>query len=135
MDLSRRQALAAAGSAAFLSASVFANTTNKNTQTRKWDMSYDVVVAGGGAAGIMAAIKAAKAGAKVLLLQAAVVLGGNSAISSGWIRSVNTKWHAKKESKTQLKLTATIFSNTVAVPAIPKRPTSLLAAVTNLSIF
>lgn len=96
MDLSRRQALAAAGSAAFLSASVFANTTNKNTQTRKWDMRYDVVVAGGGAAGIMAAIKAAKAGAKVLLLQAAVVLGGNSAISSGWIRSVNTKWHAKK---------------------------------------
>lgn len=24
------------------------------------------------------------------------MLSGNSAISSGWIRSVNTKWHARK---------------------------------------
>ena len=59
----------------------------------KWDQETDIVVAGGGVAGCLAAIEAAAAGAKVLLLQATPDLGGNSRISSAWIRSANTKWH------------------------------------------
>lgn len=54
---------------------------------------FDVVVAGGGAAGCMAARTAAKAGRRVLLVQALPMLGGTSAISSGWVRACATKWH------------------------------------------
>ena len=54
---------------------------------------FDVVVAGGGAAGCMAARTASRAGKKVLLVQAVPVLGGSSAISSGWIRACGTEWH------------------------------------------
>ncbi len=62
----------------------------------KWNEEYQVVVAGGGAAGCMAAIEAARQGAKVLLVHAGGRLGGSSALSSGWIRASNTKWHEKK---------------------------------------
>lgn len=86
----------AATAATLLETPAFAATQKSQTTINSWDRACDVVVAGGGAAGVMAAIHAAKAGARVLLIQAAVVLGGNSAISSGWIRSVNTKWHARK---------------------------------------
>ncbi len=54
---------------------------------------FDVVVAGGGAAGCMAARTASRAGKKVLLVQAVPMLGGSSAISSGWIRACGTEWH------------------------------------------
>lgn len=95
MKLSRREAFLASGSAMLLQTPMLARAAGA-PQAAKWSRSFDVVVAGGGAAGVMAAINAARAGASVLLVQATVVLGGNSAISSGWIRSVNTKWHAKK---------------------------------------
>ena len=95
MEMSRRQVLLATGSTMLLQTPVLARAAEA-PQSRQWSRSFDVVIAGGGAAGVMAAINAAKAGASVLLVQATVVLGGNSAISSGWIRSVNTKWHAKK---------------------------------------
>ncbi|MBA4222529.1 MAG: hypothetical protein C0458_17505 [Methylobacterium sp.] len=51
----------------------------------------DVVVLGSGAAGLAAAITAAKFGAKVLLLEKADVFGGSTAISGGvvWIPSNN----------------------------------------------
>ncbi len=62
----------------------------------KWDYEADIVVAGAGVAGCMAAIEAANKGLKVLLLQADMKIGGNSGISSGWIRSVNTKWHKER---------------------------------------
>lgn len=54
---------------------------------------FDVVVAGGGAVGCMAARTASRAGKKVLLVQAVPMLGGSSAISSGWIRACGTEWH------------------------------------------
>ncbi len=59
----------------------------------KWDASCDVLIAGGGAAGCMAAVEAAKAGKSVMLVQATATLGGSSAISSGWIRACGTRWH------------------------------------------
>ena len=42
------------------------------------DLSADVVVAGGGLAGVCAAISAARTGAKVILIQDRSRLGGNS---------------------------------------------------------
>ena len=41
------------------------------------DSHYDVIVSGGGVAGICAAIQAARAGASVLLVEASQQLGGN----------------------------------------------------------
>src|SRR6476661_3947894 len=45
--------------------------------------SYDVVVAGFGIAGGCAALEAARAGARVLLLEKAAVHGGTSSMSGG----------------------------------------------------
>ena len=89
------------GAAAVTGAGVLASVAPRMSQAEtrptpsKWDMETDVLVAGGGLAGCMAAIEAAQAGLKVVLLQATPDLGGNSRISSAWIRSVNTRWHEK----------------------------------------
>lgn len=45
---------------------------------RRTDISADIVVAGGGLAGVCAAISAARAGARVVLVQDRPVLGGNA---------------------------------------------------------
>lgn len=47
------------------------------------DDEFDVIVVGGGCAGVSAAISAAEAGASVLLVERASALGGTSAMSSG----------------------------------------------------
>jgi fumarate reductase flavoprotein subunit len=47
------------------------------------EVSYDVVVIGGGAAGLAAAIEAGKAGASVVLLEKLPMLGGSTLVSGG----------------------------------------------------
>lgn len=99
-DISRRNflktATVAAGTGAIVAALPLSLHAETLKQPQKWDIETDVVVAGGGIAGCMAAIEAAAKGCKVILLQATPDLGGNSAISSGWIRSCNTKWHKER---------------------------------------
>ena len=68
MKFSRRRALMVATAATLLEAPAFAATPKSQTTINSWDKTCDVVVAGGGAAGVMAAINAAKAGARVLLI-------------------------------------------------------------------
>ena len=51
------------------------------------DETADVIVVGGGGAGISAAIAAAESGAKVVLVEKTMVLGGNTILSGG-------KWNA-----------------------------------------
>lgn len=89
-DFSRRSLISAAAAA---SAAALVPTVRAEGTKEKWDLSCDVLVAGGGAAGAMAAIEAAKMDRKVLLVQATGMLGGSSAISSGWIRACGTRWH------------------------------------------
>lgn len=48
-----------------------------------WDLTYDVVIVGGGFAGLAAAHSAATHGAKTLLIDKMPVLGGNSQINGG----------------------------------------------------
>lgn len=49
----------------------------------QWDESYDVVVVGGGFAGLAAAYSAEKAGSSVVLVEKLSTTGGNSAINGG----------------------------------------------------
>src|SRR5574337_914732 len=51
----------------------------------KWDETTDVLIIGYGAAGACAALEAARAGARVCILEAAASCGGASALSSGEI--------------------------------------------------
>ncbi len=57
---------------------------------QKWDDTTEVVVAGGGMAGLCAAVTAAEAGAKVMLLEAFAVTGGNSSLSTAWFNAANS---------------------------------------------
>jgi len=50
-----------------------------------WDRTADVVIVGGGASGCTAALSAAQAGARVVLLEAAPVLGGAGSLCIGSI--------------------------------------------------
>ena len=49
----------------------------------KWDRETDVLIVGGGGAGLAAAIEAAKQGVKVLLLEKARHLGGETLVAAG----------------------------------------------------
>lgn len=55
------------------------------TSVPRWDFETDVIVIGFGAAGACAALEAARAGARVLIFEAASGNGGTSAISGGEI--------------------------------------------------
>jgi len=57
----------------------------------KWDMSYDIVIVGGGFAGLAAAHSAADNGAKTLLIEKMPFVGGNSQIDGGVYASYTSK--------------------------------------------
>lgn len=64
-----------------------------------WDESADVVVIGGGGAGLRAALAAAKAGADVLLLEKMEHPGGKTAMSIGIITASETSYQKKAKVK------------------------------------
>ena len=59
------------------------------------ELTYDVVVVGGGAAGIGAAANAKDAGASVLLIEKQGRMGGNTMISGGLIYATGTSFQAE----------------------------------------
>src|SRR3954468_6575828 len=66
-----------------LPASVLSGSTQTGSAPGEDAASYDVVVVGFGIAGGCAALEAARAGARVLLLERAAVHGGTSAVAGG----------------------------------------------------
>jgi len=50
---------------------------------QSWDLEADIVIIGSGAAGLPAAIKAADAGASVIVVEANYDIGGHAIISGG----------------------------------------------------
>ena len=57
----------------------------------KWDEETDVLVVGGGFAGLAAAIEAIEAGARVILIDKMSAVGGNSILNGGDMAAVGTK--------------------------------------------
>jgi 3-oxo-5alpha-steroid 4-dehydrogenase len=57
----------------------------REREVARWDLDADVVVVGLGCAGACAAVEAAEAGARVLVLEQAAAGGGTSALSGGLI--------------------------------------------------
>ena len=84
MNLCRRNLLkAGAAAAAGIMASAAANAGIPASKVEKYDEEFDVVIIGSGFAGMACALKAGRAGKKVLLLEKMPVVGGNSAICGG----------------------------------------------------
>ena len=81
--------MTACGSSASLStaASAADETPASQTSTALSDESADIVIIGGGAAGITAALKAAEADVDIILLEKQGVLGGASAMASSGINA------------------------------------------------
>jgi len=66
---------------------------------RKWDSEWDVVIVGAGGAGFAAAIEAARAGARVLILEKTPAVGGSSLLCGGALAFAGTDLQAGKNVK------------------------------------
>lgn len=83
---SRRQFVAGLAAGAVGGLVVGSKVTSSAFGTQlEWDRQADVVIVGGGASGCTAALSAAEAGAKVIVLEAAPVLGGAGSLCIGSI--------------------------------------------------
>ena len=87
--LSRRRFLSFLGAA---TATAGLSTRAKGASRDAWDL----IVVGGGNAGLPAAIFAARRGAKVLIVEAAGILGGTLHLSSGQMSAAGTKLQQSK---------------------------------------
>lgn len=73
-------------------------------QTERWDESADVLVIGGGAGGLSAALSVSSLGSKVILLEKMDLLGGDSLRSGGYFNAVTKKAvHAGSDSVEHFK--------------------------------
>lgn len=92
--ISRRDVIkgAAAGAGALALVGLGTKKSSAAMPPKKWDKEADIVVIGAGGAGIMAAIQAQSAGAKVLVYEKApTVYASSTSISGGGLSAAGTK--------------------------------------------
>ena len=70
----------------------------------KWDQEFDVVIVGGGGAGLCAAIEACRAGATVVVLEKEPVTGGSSVICGGALALAPNELQKKENIKDSVNL-------------------------------
>ncbi|MDO8863615.1 FAD-dependent oxidoreductase [Haliea sp. E1-2-M8] len=90
--ITKRDLLRASSGAALLAATGKSLARRPGQRTEGWDL----IVVGGGNAGMPAAIFAAERGAKVLVIEAASALGGTLYLSSGQMSAAGTKLQQAK---------------------------------------
>lgn len=88
-DFIKKGAILGAGAASIGALAACSNKASAADDVA-WDEETDVVVAGSGA-GLLAAIEAADAGAKVILLEKSAALGGSCAVNEAWMNGSGTK--------------------------------------------
>ena len=101
IDTSRRGFLksAVAASAAMMSAAaVHAGIPAKSVA--KYDETFDVVIIGSGFAGMACALKAGRAGLKVLMIEKMSTVGGNSASAAATSPARSTRSRRPRASRT-----------------------------------
>ena len=92
-DISRRSFLkGAVASVASVAAMSFVGGSVLAAAEDSWDMETDVLVVGAGGTGVCAAAEAAGAGAKVLVLEKAGIVGGSTNLSGGVMQAAGTKY-------------------------------------------
>jgi len=90
LDLSRRTLIKGAG--AMLSLSALASAARAQSGGKTWDL----IIIGGGTAGLPAAIHAAQRGVRVLIIEQAAQLGGTLHLSTGQIAAAGTVFQARE---------------------------------------
>ncbi len=97
--LSRRGFIGGLGAAAMAGTAISLGIGMKDAEAaaapNTWDKKTDVVVVGGGLAGLCAAVEASQRKAKVILLDAFTVTGGNSALSTAWFNAADSSIQRK----------------------------------------
>jgi len=134
--LSRRRFLKASGvtmgAVALGQAATVSSCTSTSscpsTLPAKWEETADVVIIGYGGAGATAAIFAARAGAKVLILEAQARGGGSSAINDG---AFTVGGGTRIQKLNGFNETADDFYKFLKASAIPRAPDELVRAFAN----
>ncbi len=92
-SISRRTLLQSIAATSVVAASTTSALAAKSDRT--WDKTADVLIIGGGFAGLTAAVTAACAGAKVIVIDKRLWLGGDGLMSAGQFYTARTPYHDK----------------------------------------